>query len=196
MQTMFLSDKDIENAVRTGEITIDPFDKKRLQPASYDITLGNVFVVQKTHSVEMIDPAKLLYPESETLEIGTSETFVLQPGASVTAQTKEYCGSDKHLIKVNGKSGLSRAGLLIHNSAGIVNPGHFLNIVLEITNVNRVPIVLRPGMEIAQLTFSSLSSESKSRYNERKKHAFVGFGGYTPPKSGPLARTKRKTKGN
>lgn len=191
---MFLSDKDIDKAVRTGEVTLKPFDKKRLQPASYDVTLGNTFVIQKAHSVSATDPSKLVYPETESIELGGDETFVLQPGASVTGQTREYCGSNTYVVRVSGKSGLSRVGLLIHNSGGIVNPGHFLNIVLEMTNLSRTPIILRPGMDVAQLTFTPLSSESKSRYTERKTHSFIGISGYTPPRSGPLARRKNNGK--
>lgn len=189
---MFLSDKDIDAAVRSGVIIIKPFEKKQMQPASYDVTLGTTFMVQKSHSNVAIDPVKLMYPETETVEVGGNDAFVLQPGSSVTGVTREYCGSDTHLIRVNGKSGLSRVGLLVHNSIGIVNPGHFLNIVLELTNLSRSPILLRPGMEIAQLTFSPLTSVSRSSYQEKKRHSFVGLSGYVPPKRGPLARKKTK----
>jgi dCTP deaminase len=55
---------------------------------------------------------------------------------------------------------------MIHNTAGIINPGHFLNITFELCNLNNVPIILRPGMEIAQLTFSKLTSPPSKRYKK------------------------------
>ncbi len=47
---MFLSDKDILAEVKAGNITLEPFDAKRLQPATYDIRLGNTFIVNEPHS--------------------------------------------------------------------------------------------------------------------------------------------------
>jgi dCTP deaminase len=89
---------------------------------------------------------------------------------------------------------LARIGLIVHNSASIVNPGHILNIALELCNLNNVPIVLRPGMEIAQLSFSTLSSHTKKSYKQTGRYHQNNFLGYIPPKTGPLARKKTVTK--
>ncbi|MBV9159824.1 MAG: hypothetical protein JO019_04480, partial [Candidatus Kaiserbacteria bacterium] len=80
--------------------------------------------------------------------------------------SKEFFGSERYLIQVGGKSSLARCGLMIHNTAGIINPGHFLHITFEITNQNNIPIILRPGMEIAQLTFSMISSPPSLNYKK------------------------------
>jgi dCTP deaminase len=87
------------------------------------------------------------------------------------------------LIEVNGKSSLARIGLIVHNSASIVNPGHYLNIALELCNLNNVPIILRPGMEIAQLSFSTLSSHTKRDYKETGRYNEDNFKGIVPPKA-------------
>lgn len=189
---MFLSDSDIHAAVKSGDVTLEPFDKKRLQPASYDIRLGNTFIVNDPHTTSYIDPVKGVHPNTHTVEVADGDTFVLHPGVSILGYSKEYFGSDRYLIEVNGKSSLARIGLLVHNSAGLVNPGHFLNIALELCNLNNVPIILRPGMEIAQLTFSPLSSESKRQYKEKGRYHLNNIVGYVPPKSGPLARARRR----
>ncbi len=187
---MFLSDKDIHAAVKNGEVTLEPFEQKRLQPASYDIRLGNTFIVNDTHSTKAIDPVKGIFPKTQTIEVQDGEEFVLHPGVSILGYSKEKFGSDKYLIEVNGKSSLARIGLIVHNSASIVNPGHILNIALELCNLNNVPIVLRPGMEIAQLTFSTLSSNTKKSYQQTGRYHQNNFLGYVPPKTGPLARKK------
>ena len=192
---MFLSDVDIHAAVKNGEIILEPFDPKRLQPATYDIRLGNTFIVNDAHSTQAIDPVRGVYPATRTVEVDDGEEFVLHPGVSILGYSKEKFGSDHYLIEVNGKSSLARIGLIVHNSASIVNPGHYLNIALELCNLNNVPIVLRPGMEIAQLSFTTLSSHTKRSYQQTGRYNKNNFLSYVPPKTGPLARKKstRKT---
>ncbi|MCA9365323.1 dCTP deaminase [Candidatus Kaiserbacteria bacterium] len=191
---MFLSDIDIHAAVKNGEITLEPFDPKRLQPATYDIRLGNTFIINESHSTKAIDPAKGIFPNTQTIEVKDGGEFVLHPGVSILGYSKERFGSDHYLIEVNGKSSLARIGLIVHNSASIVNPGHNLHIAFELCNLNNVPIVLRPGMEIAQLSFSTLSSHTKRNYKQTGRYNANNLVGYVPPKTGPLARKKSSTK--
>lgn len=191
---MFLSDKDIQRELKAGKIVLDPFDAKRLQPATYDIRLGNTFIVNDAHSTKAIDPVKGVYPQTQTIEVADGEEFVLHPGVSILGYSKEKFGSDEYLIEVNGKSSLARIGLIVHNSASIVNPGHYLNIALELCNLNNVPIILRPGMEIAQLTFSTLSSNTKKSYKQTGRYSHNNMVGYVPPKRGPLARKLKTAK--
>lgn len=179
---MFLSDKDILKEVEAGNITLDPFSEEQLQPATYDICLGNTFIINDAHSTKAIDPAKGIFPNTQTVEVADGEEFVLHPGVSILGYSKERFGSDAYLIEVNGKSSLARIGLIVHNSASIVNPGHYLNIALELCNLNNVPIVLRPGMEIAQLTFSTLSSHTVRDYKDTGRYNDDNIKGYVPPK--------------
>ena len=168
---MFLSDVDIEKAVKSGEIVLKPFEPARLQPASYDILLGNTFLLSDSFTTAIIDPLKKIYAETRELKVKDGEEFILRPGISVLASSKDFFGSDHYLIQLGGKSSLARIGLMIHNTAGIVNPGHFLHITLEITNQNNIPIVLRPGMKIAQITFSMLSSPPRQNYQKTGRFA-------------------------
>lgn len=179
---MFLSDVDIKEAIKAGDVTLEPFNQKKLQPASYDIRLGNIFIVNDPHTTSFIDPVKGIHPNTRKIEIKDGDTFILHPGVSILGYSKEFFGSDHYLIEVNGKSSLARIGLLVHNSAGLVNPGHFLNIALELCNLNNVPIILRPGMDIAQLTFSPLSSRTKQNYKEKGRYHLDNIVGYVPPK--------------
>lgn len=169
---MFLSDTDILAEVKRGTIMLKPFDEARLQPASYDILLGNKFVINDENITPFIDPSKKIYAKTREILLKDGDEFILHPGVSVLGTSKEYFGSDDFLIQVGGKSSLARIGLMIHNTAGLINPGHFLHITFELCNLNNVPIVLRPGMEIAQLTFSKLSSPTRKRYQDIGR--FVG----------------------
>lgn len=176
---MTLSDKDILSAVNNKDIVIEGFEKDRLGPVSYDILLGNKFVVNDSHSITVIDPVKRILPKTIEINIPDDGEFILHPGVSVLGISWDYFGSDKYLIQLSGKSSLARIGLLVHNTAGVINPGHYLNITLELCNLNNVPIVLRPKMRIGQLLFSQLSSgvernyKTTGRFNENNWDHFV-----------------------
>ncbi len=163
---MYLSDSDIEKAVKKGDLTLEPFDKKRLQPASYDILLGNRFLISEAHKHGYIDPEKKVFPEMREIILSDKEEFILHPGIVVLGFSHDLFGSNKYLIHLNGKSSLARIGLIVHNTAGLINPGHYLHVVFELYNTNSIPIILRPKMPIAQLTFSELSSPPKKSYEK------------------------------
>ncbi len=179
---MFLSDVDILKEIKGGAITMEPFDETRLGPASYDILLGNTFLLNDEYTTAIIDPQKKIFAKTRELKLKDGEQFILRPDVSVLGSSKDFFGSDHYLIQLSGKSSLARIGLMIHNTAGIVNPGHFLNITLEITNQNNIPIVLRPGMKIAQLTFSKLSSPPRRSYKDIGRFAKDNWQHYVPEK--------------
>jgi dCTP deaminase len=85
-------------------------------------------------------------------------------------------------VQLGGKSSLARIGLLVHNTAGLINPGHFLHITLELCNLNNVPIILRPGMEIGQVTFSMMSSPPEQNYKEIGRYSDNNWNNFTGKK--------------
>jgi dCTP deaminase len=187
---MFLSDTDITKAVKEGAIVLKPFDVTRLQPASYDIRLGNKFIENIASETPLIDPVKKIYAKTRETTVKDGAEFILHPGVSVLGTSKEFFGSDVYLTQIGGKSSLARIGLMVHNTAGIINPGHFLNITLELTNQNDVPIVLRPGMEIAQITFSMMSSPPSQSYKQTGRFAKNNWDHFVDAKNN---RKKKKT---
>ncbi len=161
---MYLSDVDIKKALEAKDIVISDFDPSRLQPASYDILLWNKFLVFWRHSTPFIDPVKKILPKYKEIILQDDETFVLHPWVSILWISVDYFWSDKYLVQLSWKSSLARIWLLVHNTAWIINPGHFLNITFELCNLNSVPIILRPKMEIAQILFSKISSSPSKDY--------------------------------
>jgi dCTP deaminase len=162
---MFLSDVDIRKAVESGAVTIKPFNEEQLQLASYDVTLGNEFEIVDRHLLEASDPAKGVFPETRKIVIEDGESFVLHPGENVLGKQKEFIGVDlEHLILLSGKSSLARIGLVVHNTAMLFNPGHQFYPTFELVNSSNIPIILRPGMEIAQLIFARLTSKAEKSY--------------------------------
>lgn len=171
---MFLSDVDIKKKLKTGEIVIKPFSDKKLQLASYDVTLDNEFKVVDRHNTTIVDPVNKIYPETKTTMIKDGDAFVLHPGETVLGKQREFIGVDhKHLILLSGKSSLARVGLAVHTTAMLFNPGHHFYPTFELSNTSNVPIVLRPGMEIAQIIFTELATTSSKTY-----HGKDGVGRY------------------
>ncbi len=114
---MYLSDRDIRLSIDSGTISISDFDVSRLQPASYDIRLGNRFLVVKDYSVINIDPINHILPEYEELIVTAEQGLILRPGVTVLGTSIEKFGSEKYLIQLSGKSSLARIGLIVHNTA-------------------------------------------------------------------------------
>lgn len=164
---MFLSDVDIKKAVESGAVIIEPFNEAQLQLASYDVTLGNEFEIVDRHQLEASDPARKIFPETRKITIPDGESFVLHPGENVLGKQREFIGVDlEHLILLSGKSSLARIGLVVHNTAMLFNPGHKFFPTFELVNSSNIPIILRPGMEIAQLIFGKLSSPATKSYED------------------------------
>ena len=192
--TMFLCDKDIKVAVERGDIRIDDFDDARLNPASYDILLGNKFFATDPHTTPFIDPVNKIFPPMSEINVADGEAFVLHPGFSILGYSLDFFGSDKYLIQLNGKSSLARIGLLVHASAPIINPGHYLNVALELFNLNNVPILLRPKMRVGQLTFTVLSNDTSRTYRETGRYVDDNIKGWVPERAIAPKNEKRKTK--
>ncbi len=181
---MYLSDVDIKKALESKDIVISDFDEKRLQPASYDILLWNKFLIVKGSSTPYVDPVNKILPEYEEIIVPDGEAFILHPNETVLGTSKDYFGSDKYLVQLWWKSSLARIGLAVHNTAWLINPGHFLNITFELGNFSRVPVILRPGMEVAQILFSQISSPCQKDYKKiwRYKDGEANFVAYEEKK--------------
>jgi dCTP deaminase len=190
---MFLSDIDIKKGVKDGSIVIRPFSEKQLQVASYDVTLGNEFEVTDRHRTSVIDPAHKIYPATRTVKVADGEAFILHPGESVLGKQREFIGvNDEHLILLSGKSSLARAGLVVHNTAMLFNPGHFFFPTFELVNTNNVPLILRPGMEIAQLLIAKLTSPTSKSYKDTGRYDGKNSAHFVPKRAKKSAKKSAK----
>lgn len=179
---MVLSDRDIRAAIDAGRIGIDPFDPECVQPASLDIRLDRFFRVFRSSKHAYIDLAKPLADITELVEVTNGEAFILHPGEFVLGSTRERIRlADDLVSRVEGKSSLGRLGLLIHSTAGFIDPAWDGAITLELSNVNTIPITLYPGMRIGQLSFFQLSSPAQRPYGSPELgSSYQGQVGPTP----------------
>jgi dCTP deaminase len=160
-----LSDGTIRELIESGRIVIEPWDPSMVQPASVDVRLGNSFRVFHNHRIQSIDLADPPSNLTEHVEVSEGGEFVIHPGEFVLGRTVEVVElPDDVVSRIEGKSSLGRLGLIVHATAGFVDPGFRGTLTLEITNFNSVPIVLRPGLPIAQLSFMALDRPAEKPY--------------------------------
>ena len=166
---MILSDRDIRAEIEAGRIVIDPYGAESVQPSSVDLHLGNKFRVFRNNRTAVID-VRTEQPElTELVEISGDEPFVLHPGEFALGATFERVGLPDDLVaRLEGKSSLGRLGLLIHSTAGYVDPGWEGTLTLELSNVANLPIMLYDGMKIGQISFQRLSSPVEVAYGDAR----------------------------
>jgi dCTP deaminase len=164
-----LSDGTIRRLVASGRLVVDPWDEALVQPASIDLRLGDSFRVFHNHRVTAIDlrdPPKNL---TEEVVVPDGEPFAIHPGEFVLGRTLEYVEIPNDVVaRIEGKSSLGRLGLIVHATAGFVDPGFRGTLTLEITNLTRVPIKLYAGLLIAQLSFMALDSPAERPYGSEQ----------------------------
>jgi dCTP deaminase len=160
-----LSDRSIKEQMMTGRIRIEPFDPDDIQPSSVDLHLGSGFQVFRNSRYPYIDPSREQAGLMELVSATEGEPFVLHPGEFVLAATIERIVlPDDIVARLEGKSSLGRLGLLIHSTAGYVDPGWDGTLTLELSNVANLPIVLTPGMPIGQISFSQMTTSVDRPY--------------------------------
>jgi dCTP deaminase len=160
-----LSDATIRELIDSGRIVIDPFDVSMIQPASVDIRLGSSFRVFHNHRIQSIDLGNPPRDLTEHVEVAEGGEFVIHPGEFVLGRTHEWVEiPDDIVCRIEGKSSIGRLGLVVHATAGFVDPGFKGTLTLEIANFNSVPIVLRPGLFICQLSFMALDRPAERPY--------------------------------
>ena len=161
---MVLSDRTIRRLLDEGRIEIDPYDESLLQPSSVDVRVDRYFRVFHNARYPFIDVRE---PQEDLTELveADSEPFILHPGEFVLGSTLERIRLPDDLVaRLEGKSSLGRLGLLIHSTAGFIDPGWDGHVTLELSNVANLPITIYPGMKIGQLSFVQLSEPAESPY--------------------------------
>lgn len=150
---MILSDKSIRLMIQRHPkvITPTPLDWN-IQPASVDLHLGDSFI-------------RLDGELHESCEFGSM--FRIEPQTFVLATTVERISLPRDIVaRVEGKSTWGRKGLMIHSTAGFIDPGFEGNITLEMYNLSPSPLVMRVGDPICQIAFSLLTTPVSRAYGD------------------------------
>ncbi len=163
---MILSDGTIREALAAGRIGIDPLADDAIQPSSIDVRLGHQFRVFANHRYPYIDVREQQPDLTELVEAG-DHPFILHPGEFVLGSTLERITLPADIVaRLEGKSSLARLGLVIHSTAGFIDAGFDGDVTLELSNVATLPILLYPGMKIAQFAFFALDKPAENPYGK------------------------------
>ena len=162
---MVLSDSAIRRLVEAGRIGIEPYDPTLMQPSSLDVRVDRLFRVFRNSRYPYIDVKAEQEGLTELVEVADTEPFILHPGEFVLGSTLERVTLPDDLVaRLEGKSSLGRLGLLIHSTAGFIDPGFDGHVTLELSNVANLPITIYPGMKIGQLSFVQMSEPAETPY--------------------------------
>ncbi len=166
---MIFSDADIKKHLALGKISINPMQPNSLQPASVDLHLGAAFLLFDHTNHAVIDVKEPVDNLMRKVVIDEAQPFILHPGEFALGVTFEEVGvADDIVGRLEGKSSLGRLGIIIHATAGYLDPGNKLHLTLELHNIGRLPVKLYFKMPIAQISFSPLSSRAENPYGSNK----------------------------
>jgi dCTP deaminase len=181
---MILSGREIARQLELGAIEIDPFDPKRINPASVDLTLGPTvavydrFTTKSWTSRQPYDGNDLKYLEQMVLSgkgyghdtksqlvvrrytIDPELGWVLNPGVGYLMHTAERVSTNHFVPIIDGKSSLGRLFIQVHVTAGYGDPGFSGQYTLEVTS--KFPVRVYPGMRICQMRFNLINGEITS----------------------------------
>ena len=179
---MRLCDKDIENCLDNSRIIIDPRpNSDKISGVSIDLTLGNSFQILNNHVAPFVDISgsskdihKILKSLSKTIIMNNdNEFFFLHPGELVLSITHESITLPDDIIGwLDGRSSLARLGLMVHVTAHRIDPGWSGKIVLEFFNGGKLPLALKPGMDIGAINFETISGPAVRPYNKRQNTTY------------------------
>src|SRR6478672_7381338 len=179
---MVLSDRTIARLIDGGRIGIDPYDPALLQPSSVDVRVDRFFRVFHNARYPFIDVKQPQETLTELVEMNGDEPFILHPGEFVLGSTLEVVSLPDDLVaRLEGKSSLGRLGLLIHSTAGFIDPGFEGNVTLELSNVATLPITIYYAMKIGQISFMQMTEPASAPYGSDKIGSkYQGQRGPTP----------------
>ncbi|HVL48162.1 MAG TPA: dCTP deaminase [Candidatus Thermoplasmatota archaeon] len=175
---MILSDRDLKARLAAGDLVVDPLDDPdlQIQPASIDLRLGNDFLTFRPPHVAYIDPrTKSAEDITEPLHVADGGQFILQPGEFALGTTYERVRVPADLVaRVEGRSSLGRLAVVVHATAGFIDPGFEGHITLELSNLGRIAVALAPKMRVAQVVLHALSSPAERPYGEARGSKYQG----------------------
>lgn len=174
-----LSDADIREAMASGDIAITnpdgsgPSDSD-IQPASVDLHVGDEFAMFATRGEQVQIKPEGIDRVPQMLK-ARQQNALLPPGQFLLVTTRERVRlSSVIAAKVEGRSSIGRLGLMVHVTAGFVDPGFDGQLTLELYNCSPHTIVLHEGASICQLAFIRTRSPSAMPYGYGRPSKYQG----------------------
>jgi dCTP deaminase len=162
---LVLSDRTIREEIAKGRLVIEPLEDGCIQPASVDLHLDKQILVYRNASRPYVDVRQPTADLATRVEVSDKDPFLVQPGEFFLVSTLEHIELPGDIAgRLEGKSSLARIGLLVHSTAGFVDPGWKGKLTMQMTNVSRLPVTIYAGMRIAQISFLRLTTPAERPY--------------------------------
>ena len=177
---MILSDVDIKKELFAGNLVINPpIPNDNIGSCSIDLRLSNEFFVFKHVSVVGLELMQTNMNPEEFMERVIIDidagSFILHPGEFALGSTIEYIQIPNNLVgRIDGRSSLGRLGLIIHGTASTFDPGFQGNATLELSNIGKIPLILRPDMRICAFVFEELKTPTSMPYYQKPGAKYSG----------------------
>ncbi len=157
--------KEIEKALKSKLIIIEPLHRSRIGPGSIDLTLGNDFrIFKKRSKLYHITNDSHFQDITKAVHIKDGDYIVIKPGEMILGITREKITlADNITGRLEGRSRFARFGLAVHVTAGFMHPGIANHQVLEIVNLGHAPLALYPGTRICQFIFEKCNGHATYR---------------------------------
>lgn len=188
---MILTGTEILRLLAKGDIIIDPFDERQLNPNSYNLRLASKLRVYAGWNSEKelreYSKGKVAFPavtldcraDNVTYEFEIPEEgFVLYPGKLYLGSTVEYTATDKYVPMLDGRSSLARLGISVHQTGGFGDVGFRGHWTLEITCVE--PVRIYAGLAVCQIRFQAVQGQTLLQYDKLSKSKYANQVGPTP----------------
>ena len=157
-----LTAAEIYKYMRLGHIYIEDFTPERLNPNSYNLRLGNTFLV---YDEVVLDARK---PNKYTVET-VEDKITLYPNRLYLAQTKEYTRTHNLIPRIDGRSSIGRLGVFVHVTAGFGDIGFCGRWTLELVVVQ--PVIVYPGMDFCQISYHMPVGEIQKSYSGKYQNS-------------------------
>lgn len=163
-----LSDDAIRARLNAGDLRLDPLDETLIQPASVDVRLGSDFVLfDAKGGSSTVDPYRDCSDLTRTITVKDGDSLIIKPGEFLLGTTVETVTVPHDLVcRVEGKSSIARWGVIVHTTAGFVDPGFEGQVTLEFANLGQHAFRLWPGMKIAQFSFAQMDAPALIPYGD------------------------------
>lgn len=182
---MILSDRDIRARLLRGDLQIGPLSNEplQIQPASVDLRLGREFLVYHAARVSCLDPREPagIAEAMDRVLVEGDRAFVLHPGEFALGTTEERVRMPADIVgMVDGRSSVGRLAVVVHATAGLIDPGFEGQITLELSNIGSIPVKLYPGMRIAQIVLHQMTSAADQPYGIARGSHYINQSGPQP----------------
>ena len=179
---MILSDRDIRARLLAGDLKIEPIldAEVQIQPASVDLRLSSEFIVYRPGQIACLDPRvpESLSVATERVVVADGDAFTLHPGDFALGSTMETVTIPDDLVgQVDGRSSIGRLAVVVHATAGLIDPGFKGQITLELSNIGRIPVRLYPGLRVCQIVLLRMTSAAERPYGHDRGSSYQAQSG-------------------